>query len=155
MSVSASSLPNKGKIPGTFIGQQVLKATTGLVTIPVVVTVGDPVFVEMPTITFNTTKGGNPTPQVISVTSTSTGIRFTPYAESGKGGSWLSVSPNGLACCTTPANVTVSAAASTLAVGTYYADINIIQYANPAESMTIPVILNVAAAEEEGAAAAH
>jgi hypothetical protein len=37
----------------------------------------------------------------------------------------------------------VSANASSLAAGTYYADINIIEYANPAKSMTIPVVLNV------------
>jgi hypothetical protein len=137
------SLPGKGKLAGTFLGQQVLKTTTGSVTIPVVVTVGDPVFVQLPTITFNTTVGVNPAPQVVSVDSTSTGIRFTPYAKSGKGGSWLSVSPNNLACCTTPSNITVSANASSLAAGTYYADINIIEYANPAKSMTIPVVLNV------------
>jgi hypothetical protein len=113
------------------------------VTIPVVVTVGDPVFVQLPTVTFNTTVGVNPPPQVIAVNSTSTGIRFTPYAKSGKGGSWLSVSPNNLACCTTPSNITVSANASSLAAGTYYADINIIEYANPGKSMTIPVVLNV------------
>jgi Viral BACON domain len=137
------SLPGKGKLAGTFLGQQVLKTPTGSVTIPVVVTVGDPVFVQLPTVTFNTTVGVNPAPQVVSVDSTSTGIRFTPYAESGKGGSWLSVSPNNLACCTTPSNITVSANASSLAAGTYYADINIIEYANPAKSMTIPVVLNV------------
>jgi hypothetical protein len=137
------SLPGKGKLAGTFLGQQVLKTPTGSVTIPVVVTVGDPVFVQLPTVTFNTTVGVNPAPQVIAVNSTSTGIRFTPYAKSGKGGSWLSVSPNNLACCTTPSNITVSANASSLAAGTYYADINIIEYANPAKSMTIPVVLNV------------
>ena len=136
-------LPGKGKLAGTFLGQQVLKTPTGSVTIPVVVTVGDPVFVQLPTVTFNTTVGVNPAPQVIAVNSTSTGIRFTPYAKSGKGGSWLSVSPNNLACCTTPSNITVSANASSLAAGTYYADINIIEYANPAKSMTIPVVLNV------------
>lgn len=149
VSVAAAALPGKGKLAGTFLGQEVLKTTTGLVTIPVVVTVGDPVFVQLPAITFSTTQGVNPASQVISVDSTSTGIRFTPYAESGKGGSWLSVSPDNLACCTTPSNITVSVNASSLAAGTYYADINIIEYSNPGESMTIPVILNVAAAEDE------
>jgi len=148
VSVAAGSLPGKGKLAGTFLGQQVLKATTGNVTIPVLVTVGDPVFVQLPAVIFNTTRGVNPTPQVITVASTSTGIRFTPYAESGKGGTWLSVSPNSLACCTTPSNLTVSVNASALAAGTYFADINVIQYANPAESMTIPVVLNVAAAAD-------
>jgi hypothetical protein len=143
VSVVNSKLPGKGLIAGTYIGQQVLKATTGNVTIPVAVTVGDPVFVQLPTVTFNTTVGVNPAPQVISIASTSTVIRFTPIAASGKGGSWLSVSPSGGGCCNTPTNVTVSANASALAAGTYVGEINVIQFANPAESMTIPVVLNI------------
>jgi hypothetical protein len=149
VSVNAKNLPNQGKIAGTFLGQQVLKAATGLVTIPVVVTVDNPVFVEVPTITFNTTKGSNPAPQVVAIDSTGNAMGFTPYARSGKGGNWLSVSPDNLDCCNTPSNLTVSATASSLAVGTYYGDINITEYANPAQSMTIPVVLNVTAAEDE------
>jgi len=143
VSVTNSALPGKGLIAGTYIGQQVLKATTGKVTIPVVVTVGDPVFVQLPTVTFNTTVGVNPAPQVISIASTSTAIRYTPIAAAGKGGNWLSISPSGTACCYTPTNETVSVNASALAVGTYVGEINIIEYANPAKSMTIPVVLNV------------
>jgi hypothetical protein len=143
VSVVNSKLPGKGLKAGTYIGQQVLKATTGNVTIPVVVTVGDPVFVQLPTVTFNTTVGVNPAPQVITIASTSTVMRFTPIAASGKGGSWLSVSPSSGGCCNTPTNVTVSANASALAAGTYVGEINVIQFANPAESMTIPVVLNI------------
>src|SRR3984893_16530626 len=143
VSVVNSKLPGKGLIAGTFIGQQVLKATTGNVTIPVVVKGADAVFVQLPTVTFNTTVGVNPAPQVISIASTSTVMRFTPIAASGKGGSWLSVSPSSGGCCNTPTNVTVSANASALAAGTYVGEINVIQFANPAESMTIPVVLNI------------
>jgi hypothetical protein len=143
VSVINSKLPGKGLIAGTFIGQQVLKAPTGNVTIPVVVTVGDPVFVQLPTVTFNTTVGVNPAPQVISVASTSTAIRYTPIATAGKGGNWLSISPSGTACCYTPTNETVSVNSSALAVGTYVAEINVFEYANPGKSMTIPVVLNV------------
>jgi hypothetical protein len=143
VSVVNSKLPGGGLKAGTYIGQQVLKATTGNVTIPVVVTVGDPVFVQLPTVTFNTTVGVNPAPQVISIASTSTVIRFTPIAASGKGGNWLSVSPSSGGCCNTPTNVTVSTNASALAAGTYVGEINVIQFANPAESMTIPVVLNI------------
>ncbi len=143
VSVTNSALPGKGLIAGTYIGQQVLKATTGRVTIPVVVTVGDPVFVQLPTVTFNTTVGVNPASQVISIASTSAAIRYTPIAAASKGGNWLSISPSGTACCYTPTNETVSVNASTLGVGTYVAEINIIEYANPAKSMTIPVVLNV------------
>lgn len=143
VSVVNSKLPGKGLLAGTFIGQQVLKATTGNVTIPVVVTVGDPVFVPLPTVTFNTTVGVNPAPQVISVASTSTAIRYTPVATAGKGGNWLSISPSGTACCYTPTNETVSVNSSALAAGTYVAEINVFEYANPGKSMTIPVVLNV------------
>jgi len=143
VSVVNSKLPGKGLLAGTFIGQQVLKATTGNVTIPVVVTVGDPVFVPLPTVTFSTTVGVNPAPQVISVASTSTAIRYTPIAAAGKGGNWLSISPSGTACCYTPTNETVSVNSSALAAGTYVGEINIIEYANPAKSMTIPVVLNI------------
>ena len=144
VSVTTNNLPGQGLIPGTYIGQQVLKATTGNVTIPVSVTVGDPVFVQLPAVTFNTTPGVNPTPQVISIASTSAAIRFTPIAASRKGGNnWLSISPSGNGCCFTPTNVTVSVNASTLTAGTYVGEINVIQYANPGESMTIPVVLNV------------
>jgi hypothetical protein len=149
VSVTNANLPGKGLIAGTYIGQQVLKATTGNVTIPVVVTIGDPVFVQLPTVTFNTTRGVNPAAQVISVASTSAAIRYTPIAAAGKGGNWLSISPSGNACCYTPTNETVSVNASALAVGTYVGEINVIEYANPGESMTIPVVLNVASAAEE------
>ncbi len=149
VTVTAKSLPGQGKLAGTFVGQQVLKATTGNVTIPVVVTVGNPVFVELPTVTFNTTRGVNPAPQVVTIASTGNAMGFTPYARSGKGGNWLSVSPDNLDCCNTPSNITVSVNASALAAGTYFADINVIQYANPAQSMTIPVVLVVASGEEE------
>jgi hypothetical protein len=129
--------------PGTFIGQQVIKVKTGNVTIPVVVTVGDPGFTQLPTVTFNTTQGVNPAPQVISIASSSGSLRFTPIAASGKGGSWLSISPNGNGCCFTPTNVTVSVNASALTTGTYVGEINVIEFANPGKSMTVPVVLNV------------
>jgi len=144
VSVTTSKLPGKGLIAGTYIGQEVLKTTTGNVTIPVSVTVGDPVFVQLGTVTFNTTRGVNPKSQSISVASTGTAIRFTPSSATGKGGSWLHVSPSGTACCFTPTSETISVNASALAVGTYVGEINVIEFANPGKSMTIPVILNVA-----------
>ena len=114
VSVTTKNLPGQGLIPGTYIGQQVLKAKTGNVTIPVSVTIGDPVFVQLPAVTFNTTTGVNPAPQVITIDSTSATIRFTPTAASRKGGTWLSISPSGNGCCYTPTGVTVSVNASTL-----------------------------------------
>ncbi len=120
-----------------------MKTKTGNVTIPVSVTVGDPVFVQLPTVTFSTKRGSNPANQVISIASSGAVIRFTPIAASGKGGNWLSITPSGTGCCNTPTNITVSANASSLAAGTYVGEINVIQYANPGESMTIPVVLVV------------
>lgn len=152
VSVTTKNLPGQGLIAGTYIGQQVLKAKTGNVTIPVSVTIGDPVFVQLPTVTFNTTRGVNPTPQVISINSTSTALRFTPIAVSRKGGTWLSVAPSGNGCCFTPTNLTLSVNASTLGAGTYVGQINVIQFANPGQSMTIPVVLNVASAADEASA---
>jgi len=144
VSVTTSKLPGKGLIPGTFVGQQVIKVKTGNVTIPVSVTVGDPVFVQLPTVTFNTTRGSNPAPQVISIASTGTVLRFTPFAAVGKGGNWLSITPSGNGCCNTPTSITVTANASALAAGTYVGEINVLQFANPGQSMTVPVVLNVA-----------
>ncbi|HWZ83275.1 MAG TPA: hypothetical protein VNW47_11650 [Terriglobales bacterium] len=144
VSVTTSKLPGKGLIAGTYIGQQVLKAKTGNVTIPVSVTIQDPVFVQLPTVTFNTTRGVNPANQVISIASTGAVMRFTPIAASGKGGNWLGITPSGSGCCNTPTSITVSANASALAAGTYVGEINVIQFANPGQSMTIPVVLVVA-----------
>ncbi len=142
--VTTSKLPGKGKIAGTYVGQQLVKTKTGNVTIPVVVNVADPVFVQLPTVTFNTSVGVNPANQVIAVTSSGTAIRFTPVALASKGGNWLSVSPSSNGCCFTPTNVTVSVNSSSLPAGSYTATINVYEFANPARSMTIPVVLNIA-----------
>jgi hypothetical protein len=144
VSITTSKLPGKGKIAGTYIGQQLLKTKTGNVTIPVAVTVADPVFVQLPAVTFNTTVGVNPANQIISVASSGAAIRFTPIGIESKGGNWLTTSPSAVGCCYTPTNVTVSVNASGLAAGSYTAQINVIEYANPAKSMTIPVVLNIA-----------
>ena len=138
-----SKLPGHGLVAGTFIGQQVIKTKSGNVTIPTVVTVGDPVFVQPPAVTFNTTVGVNPAPQVISIASTGAAIRFTPIAASAHGGNWLSVSPNGNGCCFTPTNVTFSVNASGLAAGSYTGEVNVIEFTNPGKSMTVQVNLTV------------
>lgn len=92
---------------------------------------------------FTAKQGTSPAPQSVEIDSTGNAMGFTPYAKSSKGGNWLSVSPNNLDCCNTPSNITVSVNATSLTAGTYYGDVNIIQYANPAQSMTIPVVLTV------------
>jgi hypothetical protein len=143
VSIVTGALPGKGLIAGTYIGQQLVKTSTGNVTIPTVVTVGDPVFVQPAGLTFSSPVGTNPAPQVFAVASTSAAIRFTPTAASGKGGNWLSISPSGVACCYTPTNITATVNSSALAAGTYTGEITVIEYANPGKSMTVPVTLNV------------
>ena len=138
-----SKLPGKGLVAGTFIGQQIVKTKTGNVTIPTVVTVGDPVFVQPAEVDFSTHVGVNPAPQAVAINSTGTALRFTPSAASAHGGSWLSVTPNGNGCCFTPTNVSFSVNASGLAAGSYTGEVNIIEFANPAKSMTVQVNLTV------------
>ncbi len=147
VTVTPSKLPAGGKNAGTFVGQEVLAAKSGNVTIPVVVTVGNPVFVPVPTLVFNTTHGGNPSPQTITIASTGTVLNFYQTSLNSKGGAWLSIGSS--ACsnpnypCSTPTNLTVNVNSASLAVGSYYAEIIIYEDTNPAESMTIPVVLNV------------
>jgi hypothetical protein len=91
----------------------------------------------------------NPPPKTITIASTSGALRFTPTVASGKGGNWVSISPSGNGCCFTPTNVTVSLNASSLPVGTYVGEINVIEFANPGKSMTVPVVLTITSAPEE------
>ncbi|HVO60743.1 MAG TPA: hypothetical protein VMT53_07390 [Terriglobales bacterium] len=142
-SVNNSALPGKGLIAGTYVGQQLLKTAAGNVTIPTVVTVGDPVFVQPGPLIFNTTVGLSPAPQNLNIASTSTALRFTPVAASAKGGTWLSISPSGSGCCFTPTSLTVSVNSSGLAAGTYVGQIQVTEFANPGKSMSVQVILNV------------
>jgi hypothetical protein len=143
VTVTAKNLPGKGLVPGTYIGQQTVKTASGNVTIPTVVTVGDPVFVQAAALTFTTTVGSDPAPQALPINSTGSALRFTPIAASAKGGKWLTVSPSGTACCFTGSSLTVSVNTSGLSAGTYVGEIDVIEYANPAESMTVPVVLRI------------
>ena len=97
--------------------------------------------------------GANPLPQVLTIPAAdSSTIRFSASAATSKGGSWLSVSPSGNACCYTSLPVRVSVNGSSLAAGNYTGEINIIEYANPGKSMTIPVVLNVTSSNENTSA---
>jgi hypothetical protein len=107
------------------------------------VTVGDPVFVQPAEVDFSTHVGVNPAPQTVAINSTGAAIRFSPFAASAHGGNWLSVTPNGSGCCFTPTNVSFSVNASGLAAGSYTGEVNIIEFANPAKSMTVQVNLTV------------
>ena len=144
VAVTVKSLPGGGAKAGTFLGQELLETASGNVTVPVVVTVASPVFVQVPAVIFNTTVGTNPAPQSVPIDSTGTVLNFTQASPTGKGGAWLTVSPCSYYSCSTPTSLTVSVNSSSLGAGTYYAEINIYEYTDPAQSMTIPVVLNVA-----------
>jgi hypothetical protein len=143
--VKPAKLPNKGAIAGTFLGQQVLSASTGVATIPVVVNVGKQTFVPVPTIVFETSQGGTPPPQTITIASTGAAMNFYQVTSTGKGNDWLPLTScnNPDYPCATPTNLTLSVVSSGLPVGSYYAEIGIFEDADPSQSMTIPVVLNV------------
>src|ERR1700730_6705804 len=90
--------------------------------------------------------GAEPLPQVLTIAYTDqTTVRFSTAASTNSGGSWLSVSPAGNACCYTPLAVSAIVTAGTLAAGTYTGQIVITNYSNSSIHMTIPVTLTIAA----------
>ncbi len=145
ISVTASHLPGGGSTAGTYIGQLLFQTSGDSITVPVAVTVGSSVFVQVNPLSFTTPFGGaNPLTQILNIDTTdNSAIGFTPVAATSNGGNWLSVSPSNLDCCNTPHTVAVSVNVGTLAAGAYTGEVTIVQYANPAMSMTIPVTLNV------------
>jgi hypothetical protein len=143
--VKPASLPNKGAIAGTFLGQQVLSASTGAATIPVVVNISNQTFVPVPTVVFETSQGGTPPSQTITIASTGAAMNFYQVTSTGKGNDWLPLTNcnDYVYPCATPTNLTLSVVSSGLPVGSYYAEINIFEDTSPSQSMTIPVVLNV------------
>ena len=143
--VKPTSLPNKGAVAGTFLGQQVLSASTGVATIPVVVNVSGQAFVPVPTVVFETSQGGTPPPQTITIAGTGAAMNFYQVTSTGKGNDWLPLTTcnNNVYPCATPTNLTLSVVSSGLPVGSYYAEINIFEDTSPSQSMTIPIVLNV------------
>jgi Viral BACON domain len=143
ISVRASSLPGGGLLKGSYVGQVALTTNNGNDTVPVVVNVGDPVFVQLPQVSFSTVVGIDPTPQMITVASTSSAIPFDAVAVSAKGGSWLSISPSGNECCSTPEVITVSVNVSGLSPGTYIGQLTFTRFLSNAMDSMVPVILTI------------
>ena len=152
--VNTLNLPGQGLIAGTYVGQVLLQGAGNSVTIPVSVNIGDPVFVQLPALTFSMVAGISPNPQVITVSSTSSAINFDAAAVSAKGGSWLTISPSGILCCATPKTITVSVNGTNLTPGTYIGQVNFTQYSTHDKETTVPVIVTVTGADapEPGAA---
>jgi hypothetical protein len=146
-SIQSSALPGGGAQSGTFVGQIAFTATGSKVTVPVSVTVGANVFQQVNPISFSMPFAGlSPLPQVVTPASTGTNFNFyIPLISTGTGGSWLQLSP-GAGELTTPEAVTVSVVnASTLAAGTYTAEIFFWAYPSNNLAITVPVTLTIAA----------
>ncbi len=145
VSIAVSSLPGGGLIAGTFIGQLLFQSASGSVTVPVTVTVGPNVFVQLSALSFTKAFGGsNPVSQTLNIASSGTAFNFSIQSASGNGGSWLTASTvGGCGLCATPHSVTAAINASpTLPVGTYTAQI--VMYSQSGNmSMTVPIILTV------------
>ncbi len=140
--VAPKTLPGKGLIAGTYVGQELIQTATGNVTVPVSVTVGSSVFVELGALTFSATVGTNPQAQTVTVASTGNNFDFVWLASTGSGGSWLSLS-GGINCCTTPWVVTVTVDSSTLAAGSYVGQVIFTPWPDSTSAMTVPVVLAV------------
>ena len=143
--VTVSLLPGGGAVAGEYIGQLVLQTSKDTTTIPVTVTVGVAPFTQLNPINFTMPFGGNnPLPQVLNLAAIDNStFRFTAVVATAKGGNWLSISPSGNACCFTPLAITASVNASTLAAGSYTAEIIFTEFANPGRSMVLPVNLTI------------
>ena len=145
VNVVNSALPGSGLVAGTFNGQLLFQSSGGNVTVPVTVVIGANVFSRVAPLSFNMTLGGaNPPSQNFSVASTGTAFNFYSVAVStGKGGAWLSTSPNS-GVHATPTTVTASISGSGLLAGTYSGEIVLFQYPNNSMQLIVPVTLTVA-----------
>jgi hypothetical protein len=90
--------------------------------------------------------GSNPLPQLVTVASTGAAMNFSVTPSTSTGGNWLTASPTGNGCCTTPEGITVSVNVASLAAGTYQGQIIFAQYFAGTPSITVPVTLSVAPA---------
>jgi hypothetical protein len=146
VSITPALLPGGGLVAGTFTGQIAFIAAGSSVTVPVSVLVGDSVFRQVNPLSFVKPFGGaNPLPQVITVASTGSNFTFDSVVVTANGGAWLKATSCG-SFCTTPEAITITPVpASTLAAGTYTAEITFTSHGGRAMAMTVPVTMVVAA----------
>src|SRR3984893_18272533 len=147
IAVDVTQLPGGGAVPGEYLGQLVFQTSGDTTTIPVTVTVGAAPFTQLNPLSFTMPFGeANPLSQVVNVAALDNStFRFSASVATAKGGSWLSISPSGNACCYTPLAIAASVSASTLAAGSYTGEIIFTEYANPGRSMVVPVNLTIVA----------
>ncbi len=143
--VAASALPSGGLVAGSFVGELVFRSAGSTATIPVSVTVGANVYVQLPAITFTKPFGGaNPPSKDVTIASTGNNYDFDHNWYTATGSPWLSVTVAGFNCCATPRAITANIVAGpSLPVGTYTGEIVTTVEGNGSSAMTIPVILTV------------
>jgi len=143
--VATANLPNGGSSAGTFVGELLFRTAGSSVTVPVSVVVGANVFDQVNPISFTMPVGAaNPLPQTMEMSSTGANFNFSVAANTGNGGSWLTVSTaGGCELCPTPNSIVATINASpTLAAGTYTGQI-VATAQTGFMSVTIPVTLTV------------
>jgi hypothetical protein len=143
VAVNKSSLPGGGALSGTYIGQILLRSSSGNVTIPVSFEVGDNVLQQINGLSFNKLFAGpDPLPQTIVLPSTGNPLLIRPSVNTANGGNWLSISaPSNYR--NTPVTETVSINADpSLPAGTYTGQI-VILTSDDSVSMTVPVTLTI------------
>jgi hypothetical protein len=147
VSVSPATLPGGGIVAGSYVGQIAFQAPGSIVTIPVVVQVGDSVFRQTNPINFTKPFGGaNPLTQVLSIASTGATFAFDSVVNTGNGGAWLQITSCG-SFCVTPEAISVSVnPAVTLAAGIYTGQITFTAHGTRSLSMTVAVTLTISAA---------
>jgi hypothetical protein len=149
VSIAPGQLPGASFETGTFVGQLLFESDGGgAVTIPVNVIVGSSTFSQINPIYLTTTLGATVAlPQNLIVGNTGADFDATAEAYTPAGGpTWLLSSSSGEGCCATPKAVTISVEPSlTLPAGTYTAELFFTNYDSGTMSMTVPVVLTVAA----------
>jgi uncharacterized protein YbbK (DUF523 family) len=144
VNVVNSALPGGGLVAGNFNGQLLFQSSGGNVTIPVTVVIGPNVFSQLTPLSFNMTLGGsNPASQNFSVASTGTAFNFyTVTVATGKGGNWLTTSPN-TGVQSTPTTITATVNGSGLQAGVYAGEVVFFEYPSNTMEMVVPVTLTV------------
>jgi len=132
--------------PGTYTGSIAVTSpgagnSPATVNVTVVVSAGT---ISAPTTTLSFTQatgGSAPAAQTIAVTGSPTPLNFTVAASTTPtGGTWLSATPSS---GTTPATISVSVNAGSLAVGQYAGQVVITSTGAGGSPITVPVVLNV------------
>ncbi len=145
VSVIPANLPNLSLVAGTFVGQVVLQTSGDRVTVPVIFTVGTPIFNQINPLNFTKVyAGGDPLSQAIAVSSSGSNFSFTGYTVSSTGGNWLTIDNVSSCCQSTPFALSVNVHPDiTLTEGTYSAEI-VLKSSYYAEALVVPVTLTIA-----------